>query len=1078
MLRPMLLIDHPNNPPNERPGFRPVETQKVDTAREETIKVEEPQMPEKFAEILYYSILPMNKTGQIQDVIMVKPRLNSEQISIRTWSHEQHLQLLQLGHSLDQQLYPSVRLPALGYKDLRKTTLGNDVILHDYIGTKRSFPYNNPPGNSVLKCVKQVLTEKERFHNIIAKKGGHTISLQNYASFLPGLWLSDEAISFVVDLVNSDSWFNKIKMSGKGLGLPDAHIFNSFFMTNVMPPERDSMGYDYFQVRNHFGKALGGKCPLEYDVLPFLWNVTKTHWCVVAVFPKLRMIEIFDSANPDNLKQTTKTHLDRLYRWIYDEVFYNHQDDLDNFLDENGNSPWTVHFGRSIAQQDNTVDCGIYALCFAIALAKRLDITPNQFKKEYANNIRLHCMAHIYNNHLTLDKREKDRIANLPRTTLSELEFGNIECYKQYIPLSRNNVALFDPTKVKKTNSSNVNNKPKEIISLDTDESLGTDTESKAEIMNTDTDTEVSNNSLTQTNIQEASSSEQVDESMSPLKTLDQEAHKSGKNDEAITPLEDEDQEPACDNDKIPPPIPNSDSEEDDDDNDNDDDDDDSSYSSVDSYQGGHAGKGKYGYRTRKVHNMRRQNAIVDDSDEEDRPVGESNSKNKTRLHDTDNVVVPKGKRSKQMIRRAAGQKVKKKMKREQEIYKQNEARYIRMAQDRINAKNKQKKILAAQKRDAEKQRKLKEEDDPKIQKQKAVLAWEAYKSTYEKKISQKESLKTTQAKRQYIQEKKQKITEQFPESKTDIIKNQCAYLRELDPDERKAEKERLKSENAQFEEWCSIMYVRGYSRQNAISTDGSNLRQEFCPQRQRYKYNFYVVNFRRKDEKTKASQLSQINPEYVRRLLNPIFLYVVHKARGQFVHIPIGDASDEEAQPSMRTNVPCKFQQGELNHCLAYSLSSCLDYVGLVEGGEKLASFAEQLCYLPFNVQIQQLRQKMIEVVPEIGQCAIYNQRAGRPRKKVIMTLDQLIRQKSIFPTLVIPRGRDNSCSHAFCVVDDLIFDSTQKFALKLKRDVIDWICGDQGAEDTPIAIYIFNRNHGKNRKYEKSELEFHWDE
>jgi hypothetical protein len=46
----------------------------------------------------------------------------------------------------------------------------------------------------------------------------------------------------------------------------------------------------------------------------------------------------------------------------------------------------------------------------------------------------------------------------------------------------------------------------------------------------------------------------------------------------------------------------------------------------------------------------------------------------------------------------------------------------------------------------------------------------------------------------------------------------------------------------------------------------------------------------------------------------------------------------------------------------------------------------------------------------------------------------------------LIIPLGRDKSLNHAVCVIDDLIFDSTQEFALKLKKKSLDWICGDDG--------------------------------
>ena len=48
-------------------------------------------------------------------------------------------------------------------------------------------------------------------------------------------------------------------------------------------------------------------------------------------------------------------------------------------------------------------------------------------------------------------------------------------------------------------------------------------------------------------------------------------------------------------------------------------------------------------------------------------------------------------------------------------------------------------------------------------------------------------------------------------------------------------------------------------------------------------------------------------------------------------------------------------------------------------------------------------------------------------------------------FPTVVVPQGRDGSVNHAVCIVDDLVFDSTQPKALKLCRETLDWVCGGQ---------------------------------
>ena len=59
-------------------------------------------------------------------------------------------------------------------------------------------------------------------------------------------------------------------------------------------------------------------------------------------------------------------------------------------------------------------------------------------------------------------------------------------------------------------------------------------------------------------------------------------------------------------------------------------------------------------------------------------------------------------------------------------------------------------------------------------------------------------------------------------------------------------------------------------------------------------------------------------------------------------------------------------------------------------------------------------------------------------------------------YPTVVIPMGADGSISHAICVIDDLISDTTQAYALKCTRKSMGWIChcGPQEFVDVYLAI------------------------
>ena len=74
--------------------------------------------------------------------------------------------------------------------------------------------------------------------------------------------------------------------------------------------------------------------------------------------------------------------------------------------------------------------------------------------------------------------------------------------------------------------------------------------------------------------------------------------------------------------------------------------------------------------------------------------------------------------------------------------------------------------------------------------------------------------------------------------------------------------------------------------------------------------------------------------------------------------------------------------------------------------------------------------------------------------RRNRKITLQEVLDVVTPFPTIVIPCGNDDSVNHAVCVVDDLIFDSTQPYALKLTRQSFDWICGDGGCGSVYLVL------------------------
>jgi hypothetical protein len=84
------------------------------------------------------------------------------------------------------------------------------------------------------------------------------------------------------------------------------------------------------------------------------------------------------------------------------------------------------------------------------------------------------------------------------------------------------------------------------------------------------------------------------------------------------------------------------------------------------------------------------------------------------------------------------------------------------------------------------------------------------------------------------------------------------------------------------------------------------------------------------------------------------------------------------------------------------------------------------------------------------------------------------IINKLSIYPTVIVLVGNDGSVNHAVTVVDDLIFDSTQAFAMKLTKESFDWICGRLGMKEIG-RTYRFNRSHGTKEKLQRN-LKRHW--
>jgi len=159
----------------------------------------------------------------------------------------------------------------------------------------------------------------------------------------------------------------------------------------------------------------------------------------------------------------------------------------------------------------------------------------------------------------------------------------------------------------------------------------------------------------------------------------------------------------------------------------------------------------------------------------------------------------------------------------------------------------------------------------------------------------------------------------------------------------------------------------------------------------------------------------------------------------------PPGDSGFGDAPSYLITRVPTLYQQHNKPYCLLYSFASALFYCGFREEAEMMKQKAEYIPQMEFFEAIDEVKSFMKNLVPVIGLATQYAKRTnGHSRKKRDLTWDELFTNLTPYPTIVIPVVPGQKPNHAFCVVDDLIFDSTTQFSLKLQYDSVLWLCNE----------------------------------
>ena len=236
----------------------------------------------------------------------------------------------------------------------------------------------------------------------------------------------------------------------------------------------------------------------------------------------------------------------------------------------------------------------------------------------------------------------------------------------------------------------------------------------------------------------------------------------------------------------------------------------------------------------------------------------------------------------------------------------------------------------------------------------------------------------------------------------------------------------------------------------------------------------YFNGRFATKLDNGQFGTISAVNPEWVEYVFSPVFVEIVKKGVRNWWPIPLGNAriTKDVAPSHLMTKIRLKYTQNDRNQCLF--TASALHYVGLIVEATVFSMKAPTVEYVSGDVAILELKKVMKQVAPVIGDCVVYN-KLNRRRKINRLTLDEILGTKTEFPTVVIPLGLDKSCTHAICVVDDLIFDSTQSRALKLTKESLDWIVGGKGI-DKIYEAYRFSRANGAKKKKFTHKMKKNW--
>ena len=150
------------------------------------------------------------------------------------------------------------------------------------------------------------------------------------------------------------------------------------------------------------------------------------------------------------------------------------------------------------------------------------------------------------------------------------------------------------------------------------------------------------------------------------------------------------------------------------------------------------------------------------------------------------------------------------------------------------------------------------------------------------------------------------------------------------------------------------------------------------------------------------------------------------------------------------------RIQRPGENSCVFNSLANALHYINDYHGRDEILDKLEKsLDYSEYRDVAKTRRSFAAHVM---------NFCVKGYTARLLTNLD-ILADRTMWPTLCILKGDDNSTNHAVTIVENYIFDSNNSYALPLHKSNLDWCCtGDEGPGVKFVSVpfaYRFNRHN-----------------